>query len=140
MAMVILRMFMFWVFVAHAIFALFMGLSALTNITTSLAVLTTGNGPMMLAVGTTVGAVFALTLFSFTVVGLPLLMEREVDFISAIITSIMAVTTIPVTLLSWGIIIAVLLFIGLLPLFLGLMVVMPVLGHATWHMYRRLTA
>ncbi len=138
MAMVILLMFMFWVFVAHAIFALFMGMSALTNISTSPQVLFQGNGPTMLLVGSAVGAAFALALFSFTVVGLPLLMERDVDFISAIITSVKAVTMNPVTLLAWGAVIAALLFLGMIPLFLGLFVALPVLGHATWHMYRRL--
>jgi uncharacterized membrane protein len=139
MAMVILLMFMFWVFVAHAIFALFMGLAPLTNVSSSVSVLFTGNGPMMLAVGTAVGAGFALALFSFTVVGLPLLMEREVDFISAIITSVQAVTTNPVTLGLWGLVIAAVLFLGMVPLFLGLFVALPVLGHSSWHMYRALT-
>lgn len=141
MAMVILLMFMFWVFFAHAIFALFMGLAPLTNITTApLGVLLTGNGPIMLLVGSVVGAGFALALFSFTVVGLPLLLERDVDFITAIITSVGAVTANPGPMLTWGVVIAVLLFAGMLPLFLGLFVAMPVLGHATWHMYRRVTA
>ena len=140
MAMVILLMFMFWVFVAHATFALFMGVASLTNITSSIGVLMTGNGPVMLAVGTTIGAGFALALFSFTVVGLPLLMEREVDFITAIITSVSAVTANPVTLGLWGLVIAVLLFAGMVPLFFGLFVALPVLGHASWHMYRALTS
>lgn len=140
MAMVILLMFMFWVFVAHAIFALFMGLVPLTNISSSPAVLLTGNGLTMLAVGSIVGAGFALALFSFTVVGLPLLLERDVDFITAIITSVGAVTANLVPMLIWGAVIAVLLFAGMVPMFLGLFVALPVLGHASWHMYRRLTA
>jgi uncharacterized membrane protein len=140
MAMVILLMFMFWVFVAHTTFALFMGLSALTNITSSPGILLEGNGPIMLVVGTLIGAGFALALFAFTVVGLPLLLEREVDFITAIITSVQAVTANPVTLLLWGAVIAGLMFLGMLPMFLGLFVVLPILGHASWHMYRRLTA
>jgi uncharacterized membrane protein len=140
MAMVILLMFMFWVFVAHTTFALFMGLSALTNITSSPGVLLEGNGPLMLIVGSLIGAGFALALFAFTVVGLPLLLEREVDFITAIITSVQAVLGNPVTLLIWGAVIAGFLFLGMLPLFLGLFVILPVLGHASWHMYRRLTA
>jgi uncharacterized membrane protein len=139
MAMVILLMFMFWVFVAHTTFALFMGMSALTNITSSPQAILEGNGPVMLLVGTAIGAIFALALFSFTVVGLPLLMEREVDFISAIITSVKSVTTNPVTLFIWGTVIAGLLFLGMIPLFLGLFIALPVLGHASWHMYRRLT-
>lgn len=140
MAMVILLMFMFWVFVAHTTFAMFMGLSALTNVTTDpWGVLLSGNGPVMLLVGGTIGAIFALVLFSFTVVGLPLLMEREVDFITAIITSVRAVVANPVAMLSWGATIAGCLFLGMLPLFLGLFVALPVLGHASWHMYRRMT-
>lgn len=140
MAMVILLIFMFWVFVAHTIFALFMGLQSLTNITSSPEVLLQGNGLTMLAVGAVVGTGFALALFSFTVAGLPLLLEREVDFISAIILSVQAVLANLGTMALWGLCIAVLLFIGMLPVFLGLFVALPVLGHASWHMYRKLLA
>lgn len=137
MAMVVLLLFMFWVFVAHTIFALFMGLQAMTNVTSSLALLTEGNGPLMLAVGTLIGAGFAGVLFSITVVGLPLLLEREVDFISAIIVSFRAVFANLAVMILWGLVIAGLLFLGMLPLFLGLFLVLPVLGHASWHMYRQ---
>lgn len=137
MAMVILLIFMFWVFVGHTIFALFMGMQALTNITTSPGVLLTGNGPAMLLVGTTIGAGFALALFSFTVVGLPLLLEYEVDFITAIITSVQAVTQNIPAMIVWGLSIGVILLLGMLPLFLGLFIALPVLGHASWHAYRR---
>ncbi|MDO5641565.1 MAG: DUF2189 domain-containing protein [Paracoccus sp. (in: a-proteobacteria)] len=138
MAMVVLLMFMFWVFVAHTIFALFMGVSALTNVTSSPEVLFQGRGLLMLAFGTVIGAGFAAVLFSFTVVGLPLLMEREVDFITAIITSVGAVLRNPVVLGGWALTIAVILFLGILPVFLGLFIALPVLGHASWHMYRQL--
>lgn len=137
MAMVVLLLFMFWVFVAHTIFALFMGLQAMTNVTSSLAVLTEGNGPLMLAVGSLIGAGFAGVLFSVTVVGLPLLLEREVDFISAIIVSFRAVFANLAVMSLWGLVIAGLLFLGMLPLFLGLFLVLPVLGHASWHLYRQ---
>ncbi|KFE35038.1 DUF2189 domain-containing protein [Thioclava atlantica] len=139
MAMLILMMFMFWVFVAHTVFALFMGLSAFTNVSSSPEILFSANGLAMLAIGTVIGGVFALTLFSFTVVGLPLLLEREIDIITAIITSVRAVTANPVSMAIWGGTIALSLFIGMIPMFLGLLVVLPVLGHASWHMYRRLT-
>ncbi|MBC7143902.1 MAG: DUF2189 domain-containing protein [Thioclava marina] len=139
MAMLILMMFMFWVFVAHTTFALFMGLSAFTNVSSSPEILFTGNGLAMLAIGSIIGAIFALTLFSFTVVGLPLLMEREIDIITAILTSMRAVIANPVSMGIWGLTIALSLFIGMIPMFLGLLVVLPVLGHASWHMYRRLT-
>jgi uncharacterized membrane protein len=139
MAVVILLMFMFWVFVAHTIFALFMGMQAMTLVTSSPAILLQGNGPSMLIMGTAVGAGFALALFSFTVAGLPLLLERDVDFISAIILSVRCVTLNLGVMLLWGALIAVLMFAAMLPLFLGLFLVLPVLGHASWHMYRRLT-
>ena len=138
MAMVVLLMFMFWVFVAHTTFALFMGVSSLTNVTSSPEMLLQGRGLIMLLVGTLIGAGFAAVLFSFTVVGLPLLLDREVDFITAIITSIKAVMLNPVVLAVWGLVIAAILLAGMLPLFLGLFIALPVLGHASWHMYRQL--
>lgn len=138
MAMVILLLFMFWVFVAHTTFALFMGLSALTNITSSPEVLFQGRGLVMLGVGTCIGAVFAGVLFAVTVVGLPLILDREVDLISAIIASFRAVGENPGLMLIWALLIALLLFAAIIPLFLGLFIVLPVLGHASWHMYRRL--
>lgn len=140
MAVVVLLLFMFWMFLAHMIFAMFMGFQAMTNVTSDpLGVLLSGNGPAMLAFGTLIGAAFAAVLFMFTVVGLPLLMEREVDFITAIITSVRAVTANPVTMAVWGATIAGCLFVGMVPMFLGLFVMLPVLGHASWHMYRHLT-
>lgn len=138
MAMVILLMFMFWVFVAHTIFALFMGLQALTNIMSSPDLMLQGRGLVMLTVGTAIGAGFAAVLFAITVAGLPLILDREVDFISAIIASFGAVAANPGVMLAWAVVVAMLLFAGIVPLFLGLFVALPVLGHASWHMYRRL--
>lgn len=138
MAMVILLLFMFWLFVAHTTFALFLGPSAMTDVSRSLTILQSGAGVGMLAFGSLVGAGFAAVLFAVTVVGLPLLLDREVDFISAIIASFGAVAANPAVMLVWGIAIAVLLAVGMVPLFLGLFVVLPILGHASWHMYRRL--
>ncbi|RCW86696.1 DUF2189 domain-containing protein [Paracoccus lutimaris] len=138
MAMVVLLMFMFWVFVAHTTFALFMGVSSLTNVSSSPEILFQGRGLLMLLVGTVIGAGFAAVLFSITVVGLPLILDREVDLISAIIASVQAVAANPVVMLVWAAIIAGMLFIGIMPMFLGLFIVLPVLGHASWHMYRQL--
>lgn len=139
-AVVIVVFFLFWNFLAHMIFALFLGNATMTNISSSLAVFTYGPGLMMLVVGTAVGAVFATLLFSLTVVSLPMLLEREVDFVTAMLTSVAVVTESPVVLLGWGVLVAVLLFAAMLPGFLGLLVVLPVLGHATWHLYRRAIA
>lgn len=138
LAAVIIVIFLFWVFVAHALFALFMGLRAFTSGTDIVSLFFEGNGPLMLLVGGAIGAGFAGVLFATTVVGLPLLLDKEVDFVTAMIHSTRAVLANPVAMIAWGIVIAVCMFLGMAPLFLGLFVALPVLGHATWHMYRRL--
>ena len=134
---IIVIYFLFWSFLAHMIFALFMGLSVMTNATTSYEIYLTANGLTMIAVEIVVGAVFAFILFGLTVVSLPLLLEKEVDFISAMLLSFRMVQKNLFVMLVWAFIIAVLVFLGMLPYFLGLFVVLPVLGHATWHLYRR---
>jgi len=93
----------------------------------------------MLLVGGGVGALMALGFYAISVISLPLLIDHEVDFITAIITSLAAIRANRVVLLVWAVIIAVSLFIAMLPLFMGLLVVLPVLAHATWHLYRRCT-
>jgi uncharacterized membrane protein len=137
MAMVILLLFMFWVFAAHTIFALFMGVSSLTNITSSAALLFEGRGLVMLIIGSLIGAGFAAVLFAITVIALPLLLDHEVDFITAIITSIRAVMLNLPVMAFWAAIIAGGLFLAILPMFLGLFIALPVLGHASWHIYRQ---
>ena len=137
MAAIIVVFFLFWNFLAHMIFALFLGNATLTNITTSLEVFGTPAGLMMLAVGTVVGAVFAGVLFALTVVSLPLLMDRDIDFISAMIASWSLVAANPGVMLIWAALIAAGLFAGMLSGFLGLFLVLPLFGHATWHLYRR---
>ncbi len=137
LAAVVVVFFLFWNFLAHMIFALFLGNATMTNISSSLAVFTTPEGLAMLAVGTAVGAVFALLLFSLTVVSLPMLLDREVDFVTAMLTSLALVRENPRVMLGWGGLIAVCLFLGMLPGFAGLFVVLPLFGHASWHLYRR---
>lgn len=137
-AAVVVVLFMFWLFVAHALFALFLGLQAAAQLGTSPMVLFQGNGPLMLLIGTAIGAGFAGVLFASTVTGLPMLLEYEIDFVTAMITSWQCVLQNLVPMTIWGLVISVLVFVGMMPLFLGLFVVLPVLGHATWHMYRRL--
>ncbi len=136
-AAVVVVFFLFWNFLAHMIFALFLGTATMTNVSSSLAVFTTPEGLMMLAVGTAVGAAFAALLFSLTVVSLPMLLDREVDFVTAMLTSFALVTENPGVMLTWGAVIALCLFLGMLPYFLGLFIVLPLFGHASWHLYRR---
>ncbi len=137
---IIVIYFLFWTFLAHMIFALFMGLSQMINVTQSLDAFLTLNGLTMIAVELAVGAVFAFLLFALTVVSLPLVLHREVDFVTAMLTSIKTVRENLFVMLIWASLIAVLSLLALLPWFLGLMVVLPILGHATWHLYRRALA
>lgn len=136
-AAVIIVHFLFWVFVAHALFALFMGLRAFGPASDMASLFLDGNGPLMLAVGSVIGAGFAGVLFATTVVGLPLLLDKEIDFVTAMIHSVKTVLANPLVMVVWGGLIAVLLFVGMVPWFLGLFAVLPVLGHASWHMYRK---
>ncbi|MCV2870454.1 DUF2189 domain-containing protein [Defluviimonas sp. WL0002] len=138
MAAVIIVFFLFWVFVAHALFALFVGLRAFSGSMSLFEVFLQGSGPIMLLIGTVVGAAFSTVLFSISVVGLPLLLEREVDFVTAMIHSVQATLANLRVMAAWGAVIAGALFLGMLPMFLGLLIVLPVLGHSSWHMYRRL--
>lgn len=136
-AAVIVVYFLFWNFLSHMIFALFLGNAVMTNVSSSLAVFLSGQGLMMLAFGTAVGAAFATLLFCLTVVSLPMLLDREVDFVTAMLTSFSLVRENPAVMLGWGALIAASLFAAMVPVFLGLFLVLPLFGHASWHLYRR---
>lgn len=133
---VILIAFVFWFFLAHMIFALFLGVSTMTNISSSWEVYLTAQGLKMLGFGSLVGAGFALLIYMITVIALPLLLDREVDFVTAMIASFSTVAANPLPMVTWGALIAGLTFLALLPGFLGLFLVLPLLGHASWHLYR----
>ncbi|KPF69616.1 hypothetical protein IP69_10620 [Bosea sp. AAP35] len=138
MAFVTLFVMMMWLYQVRLLLALFLGFQSFSSFNGFLSVIaTTPEGLMFLAVGNLVGAVLAAALFSLTVVSFPLLLDREVDFITAMITSVRAVATNPVPMLGFAAAIVALSAVAMLPVFLGLIVVMPVLGHATWHLYRR---
>jgi uncharacterized membrane protein len=136
MGVIIFVAFGFWLMIAHAIFAIFLSDSS----TESLAFLLSGTGIAMLAVGGAVGALLALGFYAVTVISLPMLVDRDIDFMTAIITSLSSFNANRRVLLEWAVLIAVALFIAMLPAFIGLLVVLPVLGHATWHLYRRAVA
>ncbi|MBV1865125.1 MAG: DUF2189 domain-containing protein [Rhodobacteraceae bacterium] len=136
MAFVSVFFFGMWTYLAHLIFALFFGLKPMTNVMSSNSILFTTDGLVFLAVGTIAGAVIATVLFSITVVSIPLLLHREVDFITAMITSVNFVLNNKMVMFVWGIIVTVLTLLAMLPFFLGLLIILPVLGHATWHLYR----
>lgn len=134
---IIVLYFLFWTFLAHMMFALFMGVSTLTNIMTSWEAFLTPTGLTMIAAELVVGGVLAFLLFSLTVVSLPLVLDREIDFVSAMLLSLRCVRENLFVMTLWALVIAVLSLVALVPWFLGLMVVLPILGHATWHIYRR---
>lgn len=135
MGVIVFVAFGFWMIVAHAIVAIFM--NGAGSGSESWAFLGTETGIAMLAVGSTIGAIMAMAFYTITVISLPMLVDRKVDFLSAIITSIQTVRSNFAIMLIWAIMISTLLFIALIPAFLGLLVALPVLGHATWHLYRR---
>ncbi len=137
---IIVVIFLFWFFLGHMIFALFMGLSTMTNISTSFEVFLTPNGLSMLALGTLVGAVFAIILYMITVLSIPMLLDRELDFVTAMISSFAYVKANMHVMLGWGAFIAIVTFLAMIPWFLGLLVVLPLLGHASWHLYRLIAA
>lgn len=137
---IIIIVFLFWFFLAHMIFALFLGLAPMTNVSSSFEIYTTTNGITMLLVGSIVGFLFALLLYMITVLSLPLLLDREIDFVTAMITSFAYVQNHFVVMLMWAAIVAGVTFLALLPGFLGLLICLPVLGHGSWHLYALIKA
>ncbi|HKR18622.1 MAG TPA: DUF2189 domain-containing protein [Stellaceae bacterium] len=100
-------------------------------------VFSTGHGWAMIGVGIGVGFLFAVLVLTISVVSFALLLDRDAGIDTAVATSIRVVTQNPAVMTAWGAVIAVGLVIGSLPLLLGLVVVFPILGHATWHLYRK---
>jgi uncharacterized membrane protein len=99
-------------------------------------VLATPAGWALIGVGVGVGFLFAVLALAISVVSFPLLLDREVGLGTAIGTSFRAVMANPGTMAVWGLIVAAALVVGSIPVFLGLIIVVPILGHATWHLYR----
>ena len=140
MAFVTIFLFIIWMYQVRLLIALFFGLHGMPAGGFPAVLFTTPEGLAFLAVGHVVGAVLATVTFSLTVVSFPLLLDREVDFITAMIASVRAVACNPVVMLGWALCVVLMLFTAALPAFLGLAVVLPVLGHTTWHLYRKLVA
>jgi len=134
----LLVLFGVWIAVADAIYAAnFDPYEPVTISVLAERVLTTREGYTLIVVGNIVGLLFAVVAFGLSVVSFPLLLDRNVGAAVAIITSVKVVLANPLTMALWGLFVAGALAIGSLPLFFGLAVVVPILGHATWHLYRR---
>ncbi|MER8963230.1 MULTISPECIES: DUF2189 domain-containing protein [unclassified Mesorhizobium] len=131
-------LFLLWLFTAQSIYTSLYGNQPPASIVGFIReVLTTSKGWTLILLGNLAGFAFAAIVLATTVVAFPLLLDRDVGAVSAVETSARAVMTNPLQMALWGLMVAVLLVIGSIPLFAGLAVVMPILGHATWHLYRR---
>jgi len=136
-AVILLVFFMVWLVVARVVFAVYQGTGSLPNIGHSLTALASPEGAVLVIIGGSLGAVIAFVLFTLTVISLPLLLDRDVDFVSAMIASVTLVRENTAAMLGWAVRIASLLILAMIPAFLGLFIVLPLLGHASWHLYRR---
>lgn len=137
----LLAMFIAWLLVAQAIYVHYFGETVPASTASFLSdVMNTPQGRGMMIWGNLVGFLFAIVVLATTVVAFPLMLDRDVGAAAAIDTSIRATFANPVPVALWGLIVAALLVVGTIPLFAGLAVIMPILGHATWHLYRKLVA
>ena len=137
LGVLLLALFVTWVATAQAIYIAAFGYEGAKGISDFMTrVLTTPQGWWLIIVGCGVGFLFALIALCISVVSFPLMLDRHVGAGEAMVTSLRAVARNPVPMAAWGLIVAVLLVLGTLPAFLGLAVVIPLLGHATWHLYR----
>ncbi|KPH82890.1 DUF2189 domain-containing protein [Bosea vaviloviae] len=131
-------LFLAWLFSAWLIYRGMLALPADVSTADFLRTLfTTFDGWLMVVVGNSVGLLFAILAFSISVVAFPQIIDRRVDVATAVRTSIAAVEHNPRVMMIWGLMVTGLLVLGCLPMLVGLIVVMPVLGHATWHLYRK---
>jgi uncharacterized membrane protein len=138
LGLLLLAIFLLWLAAAYAIYLVTLGPEPPASIGSFVRdVFTTSAGWALIVVGVAVGFLFALLVLTISVVSFPLLLDRNVGLYTAVATSVRAVVANPVPMAAWGLIVAGGLVLGSIPVFLGLVIVMPVLGHATWHLYRK---
>jgi uncharacterized membrane protein len=138
LAVLLLVIFGAWLGIAHYIYVRTLGDTPIASVGLfAQKVLTTRAGWELIVIGNGVGFLFAVVTLMVSVVSFPLALDRKVEASTAIITSVRAVLANPVQMLTWGFIVAAALVAGSIPFLFGLAIVMPVLGHATWHLYRR---
>lgn len=142
LGLMLLVIFGLWVWTAELIYEATLGTVARPSSAEELArlVFQTPEGRRLMLFGNAAGFLFAVAVLALTVVSFPLLLDRDAGPGVALRTSLRAVAANPVPMAAWGLVVAVLLAAGTLPLFIGLAVVMPLLGHATWHLYRKVVA
>jgi uncharacterized membrane protein len=141
MGLLLVGLFVLWIIAAEVIYLLTLGAAPHASVGAFLqAVFTTGAGWAMIVIGVGAGFLFALLVFAVSVVSFPLLLDRDTGVNVAVSTSLRVIAANPRVMAIWGAIIVAGLVIGSIPILLGLAVVLPVLGHATWHLYRRAVA
>ncbi|HEY0331437.1 MAG TPA: DUF2189 domain-containing protein [Rhodopseudomonas sp.] len=134
----LLAIFVTWIATAQAIYVATFGNAPAAAIPDFVRlVLTTRDGWRLILIGCGAGFLFAVVTLCLSVVAFPIMLDRQAGFVDAIATSLRAVARNPLPMAAWGLIVAALLVLGSLPAFLGLAVVIPLLGHATWHLYRK---
>lgn len=135
---ILMIVFLIWLATAQLLYQSLFGYGSPESITQFLSdVLTTSAGWTLIIAGNGIGFLFAVLVLTISVVSFPLLLDRDVGAMVAMRTSVRAVLRNPLMMAAWGLFVAVALVIGSLPLFVGLAVVMPVLAHSTWHLYRK---
>jgi uncharacterized membrane protein len=138
LSLIMIALFLVWILVAMALYRIIFSGGIAVEIGDFIQqIFFTANGMLLMIVGTCVGFVFAVAVLCISVVSFPLLLDRKVSALTAAKTSARVVLANPVTMAIWGVMISGLLFVGFLPALVGLAVVIPVLGHATWHLYRK---
>lgn len=138
LGLLLMAVFLVWLMAAQAIYVASFDDAPISSISQlAQQVFTTPPGWRLIVVGNGVGFLFALLVLTISVVSFPLLVDRDVGAVEAVLTSVRVAWANPVTIAIWGLIVAGALALGSLPLLLGLTVVVPVLGHATWHLYRK---
>ena len=141
LGLLLLAVFLLWLAVAYAIYVNTLGPEPPVSVGSFVTeVFTTSAGWTLIIVGVGVGFLFAVLVLTISVVSFPLLLDRDVGLYTAVATSVRAVMANPIPMAVWGMIVAGGLVIGSLPALLGLIFVMPVLGHGTWHLYRKVVA
>jgi uncharacterized membrane protein len=138
LGLLLIGIFALWLAVAIEIYTLTLGPDLPASITSFVSdVFTTRAGWALIVFGVGIGSLFALLVLSISVISFPLLLDRRVSVKTAMATSIRAMRINPGPILAWGLLIAVSVLVGMIPVLIGLIVVLPVLGHATWHLYRK---
>ena len=134
-------LFVMWLLAAWAIYGATLGtLGPVTPADFVRDLFGTREGWTMIVLGNLAGGVFAVATLAVSVASFPMVVDKPVDALAAVQTSVAAVAKNPLTMIRWGLTVAVILALGALPLFVGLAVALPVLGYATWHLYTRVVA